>query len=362
MTHIDLFSGVGGFSLAAREVWGDDHEIVTFCEINKYAQQVLKKHWPGVPCCEDIRRLNYEFIANAKSKRSREEGQCLERSEERAYRIDLLTGGFPCQPFSVAGKQKGTSDDRHLWPEMRRVIEAFKPRWVVAENVRGIINIEGGVVFEQVCLDLEALGYEVQPVIIPACAVNAPHRRDRVWIIAHSRHGNGSRSPEQGELRKPLSSQEDAAQSERSVGPENNRAIADTTSDGHAGRLPPSSGEIRQGQQGGMLKPSGEDSFTSNSSNPGRQGDEQPGTHGQGEGTPRSVAQCDWDRNWVEVALELCVHSVDDGVSKRLVRFPDGTTLSEAKNRVEALKGCGNAIVPQVAMEIFRIIKTLEST
>jgi site-specific DNA-cytosine methylase len=98
--------------------------------------------------------------------------------------IDILTGGFPCQPFSMAGKRKGTEDERYLWGEMLRAIQEIKPKFVIAENVFGITNIDGGLVFEQVCLDLEAEGYEVQPFIIPACAKNAPHRRDRCWFIA----------------------------------------------------------------------------------------------------------------------------------------------------------------------------------
>jgi len=160
MKVIDLFSGIGGFSLGLESTGG--FETVQFVENNKWCQKVLAKNFPNVPITGDIR--NYE-------------------GQEQA---DVVVGGFPCQPFSVAGKRKGTEDDRHLWPEMLRVIKASKPRWVIGENVRNLTSIQDGMVFEQVCTDLENEGYEVQSFIIPASAVNAPHQRYRVWIVAHS--------------------------------------------------------------------------------------------------------------------------------------------------------------------------------
>ena len=163
---LDLFSGLGGFSLGLEST--GHFETVAFCDNNKYSKLILDKHWKGVKIYDDVREISKEKF--------REDG--IEFP-------DIITGGFPCQPFSVAGKQKGTSDDRHLWPEMFRIIKAFKPRYVIGENVRGIINIQDGVVFETVCTDLESEGYEVQPFIIPAAGVGAPHRRERVWIIAN---------------------------------------------------------------------------------------------------------------------------------------------------------------------------------
>ena len=128
---------------------------------------MLQKHWKGVKIYNDVKEITQEGF-----------------KADGIESPDIITGGFPCQPFSVAGKHKGTSDNRHLWPEMFRIIKAFKPRFVIGENVRGIINIQDGVVFEAVCTDLESEGYEVQPFIIPAAGVGAPHRRERVWIIA----------------------------------------------------------------------------------------------------------------------------------------------------------------------------------
>ena len=159
---LDLFSGIGGFSLAAS--WTGGIETVAFCEIEPFCQQVLKKHWPDVPIYPDIKELNGHEVV-------REHGA-----------VDIVCGGFPCQPFSVAGKQRGKEDDRHLWPEMFRIIQETNPTWIVGENVTGLIDME----LEQCFLDLESEGYEVQTFIIPACAVNAPHKRDRVWIIANS--------------------------------------------------------------------------------------------------------------------------------------------------------------------------------
>ena len=176
MKVLDLFSGLGGFSLGLERT--GKFKTVAFCDNDKYCNLVLQKHWKGVKIYDDVKKITKEGL-----------------KADGIPSPDVITGGFPCQPFSVAGKQKGTSDDRHLWPEMFRIIKAFKPRYVIGENVRGIVNIQEGVVFETVCTDLESEGYEVQPFIIPAAGVGAPHRRERVWIVAHSsKFGCGSRS------------------------------------------------------------------------------------------------------------------------------------------------------------------------
>jgi DNA (cytosine-5)-methyltransferase 1 len=167
MKLLDLFSGIGGFSLAAR--WAGI-ETVAFCEIDKYCCKVLNKNFPGVKIYGNIKELNGKTIKD-------EHGS-----------IDIITGGFPCQPFSVAGKRKGKEDDRHLWPEIFRIIREVKPAFVICENVPGIINME----LEQVLADMESEKYTVETFIIPACAINAPHRRDRVWIIAYSNSINDS--------------------------------------------------------------------------------------------------------------------------------------------------------------------------
>lgn len=164
--HVDLFSGIGGFALAAG--WAG-FTTVQFVEIDPFCRAVLRKHWPDVPIHDDIRTFTADLVGRP---------------------IDLITGGVPCQPFSVAGKRRGQEDDRHLWPEMARVIGACRPRWVLGENVPGFISLG----LDDCLADLESLGYEARAIVVPACAVNAPHRRDRVWIVAHRprdrrRHG-----------------------------------------------------------------------------------------------------------------------------------------------------------------------------
>jgi DNA (cytosine-5)-methyltransferase 1 len=153
---LDLFSGIGGFSLGLERTGG--FETVAFCECDPYAQKVLRKHWPNMPIYDDVR--NFDGVA-----------------------ADVICGGYPCQPFSVAGKRGGQDDDRHLWPEMYRIIKTVRPRWVIAENVAGHINMG----LDAVLSDLEAAGYTWWAFVIPACAIDARHRRDRVWIVANAK-------------------------------------------------------------------------------------------------------------------------------------------------------------------------------
>jgi len=161
MTHISLFSGIGGIDLAAE--WAGFTTIAQV-ECDPYCLAILAKHWPDVPRCDDIRKF-----------------------PDRDYgAVTLISGGFPCQPFSTAGKRRGRADDRHLWPEMLRVIQAVKPAWVLAENVPAILDSENQMVFQEMFSDLEDEGFETIPLVIPACGIGAWHRRNRVFFVAHS--------------------------------------------------------------------------------------------------------------------------------------------------------------------------------
>ena len=155
---LDLCSGIGGFSLGLEATGG--FETVAFCEVDEFCCKVLNKHWPDVPIYKDLKELGND-------------------PTRIVQEFDLICGGIPCQPFSVAGKKKGKEDDRHLWPYMHEIIKHKKPSWVIVENVGGFVN----VALDDVCLDLEAQGYATQSFIIPACSVEAPHRRDRIWIL-----------------------------------------------------------------------------------------------------------------------------------------------------------------------------------
>jgi DNA (cytosine-5)-methyltransferase 1 len=195
ITHYDLFAGIGGFSLALEEVFKDATIRHIFCEWEQFPTSVLRRHWPAGEFYGDIADL----VTDTKHKglqKPRQTGQHTDASQaetgvddrlERQSSFTIVTGGFPCQPFSAAGRRRGTADDRYQWPNMFEVIRNTKPDWVIAENVRGLVTWNEGMVLETVCADLESEGYEVQPFIIPAVAVGAPHRRDRVWIIASKR-------------------------------------------------------------------------------------------------------------------------------------------------------------------------------
>ena len=162
MRVLDLFSGIGGFSLGLER--SGPFRTAAFCEREPFPQAVLRKHWPDTPIYDDVRTIPTDELGT----------------------IDVICGGFPCQPWSVAGQQRGAEDDRDLWPVMASLIEKLRPQWVIGENVRGFVNEPLGL--QRSLSDLESLGYQTAPFIVPACAVDAPHRRDRVWIVGHSKN------------------------------------------------------------------------------------------------------------------------------------------------------------------------------
>ena len=455
MKHLDLFSGIGGFALAVEEIWPNSEHI--FCDNDRYCQELLKLRFPNSKIYEDIKEIKSVTDPDrdglqkpGKKQQTSRHRQLFENTSDRILvtrfdsdsdgdrlaigkkkinpakagkqafhdfegRIDLVTGGFPCQPFSQAGKRRGTDDDRYLWPEMLRVIRLAKPRWVIAENVRGLLTMQNGMVFEQVCLDLENSGYEIQPFIIPAVAVNAPHRRDRIWFVAHAVGDTADRKKKSGKLSETSGKQKQigaqhcpARQSLRTAFGgrgerfEKNPFVAETVGNAESARQ--SGGDERQrktqygrtssgsdkcaasdtkskrkgrfaGEKCGIEKRTMEQSkskrseircesercigHASHSERDGYAERYQKAGRKKRSGKKRRVFKFErksWERSWLEVATELC--GVDDGLPAEL----DGLELSKSRHRVERLKALGNAIVPQVAIEIMRSIRKTEES
>ncbi len=168
MRHVDLCSGIGGFALGFQ--WaGLSPQPHLFCDIEPWCRSILQQHWPNVPVASDVKELANDPDRNVPD-------------------CDIITAGYPCQPFSAAGKRKGTEDDRHIWPYILRIVAHKRPTWCIFENVHGHIALG----LDQVLLDLEAEGYSTRTFIVPACGVNAPHRRDRLWIVGNAQHDGSS--------------------------------------------------------------------------------------------------------------------------------------------------------------------------
>jgi len=354
MIHGSLFSGIGGFDLAAEWMgWANAFH----CEIAEFPQKILKYYWPNAVSYDDITKTDFTIWRG---------------------RIDVLTGGFPCQPFSLAGKRKGTADNRHLWPEMLRAIQEIKPRYVVGENVSGILSWNGGLVFEGVQADLEAEGYEVLPFILPACAVNAPHRRDRVWFIAHAtierrkervsqRLGKNDQRPERpcnlGITPDPQSFGTHRTQEyenrDRQSG-ERGRCDPDDFSQIQRRYITPDSGLL--GQAVGQQQPMGADELceeqsVTHSGDQRSQRNELNGTSEPGkrrQQTPGSTAQFHQIPDWSDFPTQSLVRCGNDGFPARL----DGITFPKWRN--ESIRAYGNAIVPQVAYQIFKAIEQID--
>lgn len=323
ITHYDLFAGIGGFSYALDTVFNEHENKHIFCEWEAFPTAVLKKHWPDATYYGDIADL----VTDTDSQRREGVGEQDEgrhglpsgKTSNQEQEMVILTGGFPCQPFSHAGRRQGTSDDRYKWPDMFAVIRNVRPDWVIAENVRGLVTWNDGMVLETVCADLESEGYEVQPLIIPAVAIGAPHRRDRVWIIAHANRG---------EQRAGLGGFQEA----HGEVPERDNNAEPSNSNIHV-----ASNTRQQLREQGSSEELETDT-TIRATSP--------------EANQREH-QYTWSDDWREVAFTTCHDGVDDGLPRKL----DGTTISASRHRKERLKACGNAIVPQVAMEIFKAIK-----
>jgi len=330
LRHGSLFSGLGGFDLAAQ--W-HGWENVFQVEIDEYCQRLLRLRFPKTDKHKDIRQFDGTKYAGS---------------------IDVISGGFPCQPFSHAGKRRGKEDDRDLWPEMFRVIQEIKPAWVVGENVAGFINME----LDRSVSDLESAGYEVEAVIIPACAKNAPHRRDRVWIVGHSEKNASNKVRKIQKRSCSESGRNDCYNESGIITNSDSRGLQEPWSELKTDRLGQYDEAIANAK-----------SWQSRQSSEWQRGEDSCGgdTETTTDTSPIYVERCErgsrqeqsggsyqWTKNWLEVATELC--GVDDGLPAEL----DGFKLSKSRHRIERLKALGNAIVPQVAYQIFNSINDAE--
>jgi DNA (cytosine-5)-methyltransferase 1 len=281
MKSIELFAGIGGITLAAE--WAGI-ETVAFCEREPFCQKVLNKNWPNVPVFDDICTL---------SRKTLEEKGVIEKGGT----IDVISGGFPCQPYSIAGKREGKEDDRDLWPEMFRIIKELKPTWVVGENVANFANME----LDRTLFDLESIGYEWRTFILPAMAVGANHRRDRIFIVAYS---------DSKRLEEHHATTE-SKEKRFSIGRNSKKILCNANSESKS-------------QENQTVSTIG-------------------GKRETWEGSPREYRGTPSGSHWENDQPAVC--RMDDGVSKRL-----------DKGRLKAL---GNAVVPQQIYPIFKLIADL---
>jgi DNA (cytosine-5)-methyltransferase 1 len=289
MTHASLFSGIGGFDLAAEWIgWNN----IFHCEWNPFGQKVLAHHFPNSKSYNDITKTDFSIHAGE---------------------IDILTGGFPCQPYSSAGKRLGKADERHLFPHMLRCVKEVKPKYVIGENVRGLVNWNGGLVFHEVQDDLEREGYEVQSFLIPAASVNAPHQRYRIWFVAYCKNFGCKSTKTSNKWQEHIQNYRNGIRTaSKSNGEIWDVANSDTT---------------RLHQQHFASKPIEKNEFSRSSFK---------------------------RRNFASFPTKSPICGGNDGIPREL----DSITFSKWRN--QSIKGYGNAIVPQVAYEIFKAIQSFD--
>lgn len=338
LTHGSLFSGIGGFDLASEWMgW----ENVFHCEWNDFGKRILKYYWPNAISYDDITKTDFTIHRG---------------------RIDVLTGGFPCQPYSVAGKRKGKDDERHLWPEMLRAIREIQPRYVVGENVRGLINWNGGMVFDEVQADLENEGYQILPFLLPAGSVNAPHRRDRIWFVAFKNTNQNGRGSDQWKEESEIRGQRNFSTGNNERISSNNDKVGNVAntcnercyngSDNRQERHVQNDigiTEENKSERNGWKCRACEISAISSNSYSGRQPSEE---HRETES--RQFAKESFPGNWQNFPTQSPVCNGNDGIPTEL----DGITFPKWRN--ESIKAGGNAIVPQVAYQIFKAIQEHE--
>jgi DNA (cytosine-5)-methyltransferase 1 len=330
MTHASLFSGIGGFDLAAEWMgWNN----LFHCEWNPFGQKVLKHHFPNSISYNDITKTDFTIHSGS---------------------VDILTGGFPCQPYSTAGKRLGKQDERHLFPEMLRCIKEVKPRWVVGENVRGLVSWNEGLVFHEVYDDLEREGYEVQSFLIPAASVGAPHQRYRVWFIAYANDkGRSARFAEVQRENGEISKWDNNAEFSNSSF-KNNVTYSNSNYDKR--EIGGINAEKRKISQEYRQEHSSTWKFgrtnISNVTNSESFRQEYALENRELEGG--RFRQSDERNFWDSFPSKPPLCGGDDGLPREL----DNITFS--KWRQESIKAYGNAIVPQVAHQFFKTIQEFE--
>ena len=310
MRHVDLCSGIGGFALGFE--WAGLSKPVLFCDIEPWSRKILAKHWPDVPIAEDVKELAND-------------------SDGLIPDCDILTAGYPCQPFSLAGERRGTEDDRHIWPYILSIVQRKRPAWTVFENVYGHVSMG----LDEVLSDLEGQSYAARPFIVPACAADAPHRRDRVWIIARNMayaarlHSNGSG--------------EHSQQSKRQEPKLRNGGSSDDVAHAASERLQGAEWPKYEGNGNGFAASSKDVADTQRQ----RQQRQRP----QGDA---SNQETDGEGQ--------AAQSIDGGFGNFWLPEPTvGRVAHGIPRRVDRLRGLGNAIVPQIAMRIGQTIKQVEA-
>jgi len=376
---LDLFSGIGGFALGLDST--GIFETVKFVEKDKYCQKVLQKNFPNIPIEEDIKNV-----------------------EGKEGDADVVVGGFPCQPMSVAGKRKGTDDDRYLWPEMFRLIKQIKPQFVIGENVQGIINIQNGMVLRQVQHQLEGEGFEVQCFLIPASGIGAWHQRYRVWIVGHSEHNGLLASKiERRNTETATGTQEGTnttGEPERTSGSRNNEDVSNTEI---IGTGEPRNIDQEEGDQSSSSTQSNSSSEDVSNTNSGmRRGWRTIGESGEDKvwrfypekeeqtrvdirsetigrdvvsGEETNALQSDDERREErDVSNQSEEQNINSGrhdtneqeqtwwqVESNICGIPNGISYELDKDRANRIKTLGNAIVPQIAREFGLAIKKVLS-
>jgi DNA (cytosine-5)-methyltransferase 1 len=339
MTHGSFFSGIGGFDLAAEWVgW----ENKFHCEIEPFCQKVLNHYWPDAELFENIKTANFEKYRN---------------------KVRVISGGFPCQPYSIAGKRLGKEDDRHLWPFMLEGIRQINPDYVVGENVFGLTSWNEGLVLEEVCLDLENEGYQVQPIIIPAAGVGAPHKRDRIWIVASKNTNKNGWGSFKRKIQSSFGEQWDLSTGDYEWLSTDDEEVGVTTDAYNTGDRTSKRTIITNGSQdstqwgNSQLESSGYgDKGNATDSNGKRfQRSEIIGSVGEIGQREEQFTSRLLRTNWEEFPTQPPICTGDDGLPTEL----DGIAVSKWKK--QTIMASGNAIVPNIAYSIFKVIQEMDN-